>query len=80
MTDHENMDGFTLEAQVDYWRTRALKAEAQNEDLKDLGRAKAKLMGEGKTEQEAHRYIQQRAMDTRRTLGAVAREVLSGQE
>jgi len=77
MTDHENLDGMTVEGRLDYWRRRALKAEQGLEDQKDIGRAKAWLYREqGLAEPEAHRYIQQTAMDTRRSMGAVAREIL----
>ncbi len=78
MTDYENLDGLTIEGRCDYWRTRALKAEQALEDAKDVGRAKAMLMrDEGLTEPAAHRRIQKTSMDTRRSMGAVAREILA---
>ena len=81
MTDHENLDGMTVEGRLDYWRQRCQKLEQALEDLKDIGRAKAKLMRDSDmrdpmTEPEAHRLIQKAAMDTRRSMGAVAREIL----
>ena len=77
MTDYENLDGLPIEGRLDYWRKRALKAEAALEDQKDIGRAKAQMIRDGGfAEPEAHRYIQQRAMNERRTMGAVAREIL----
>ena len=48
-------------------------------DLKDIGRAKAKMAGEmGFTEPEAHRYLQKTAMDNRRSMGDLARDILRG--
>ena len=78
MNDDQALNGSTPELQIDYWRHRALKAEAALEDLKDIGRAKAQMMrDQGLAEPEAHRYIQKTAMDTRRSMGAVAREILA---
>ncbi len=79
MMDEENLDGLTLEGRCDYWRERALSLEQQIQDLKDVGRAKAILMSEcGFTEPAAHRYIQKTAMDTRRSMGALARDLIEG--
>ena len=46
-------------------------------DLKDVGRAKAKMVASGQwTEPTAHRWIQKRSMDTRTSAGDIAREIL----
>ena len=77
-TDPISLDGMTPEGWIEYWKDRALKAEGKIEDLKDIGRAKARMTGElGFTEPEAHRSIQKTAMDTSRSMGAVAREILA---
>jgi AmiR/NasT family two-component response regulator len=79
MNDDKALDGSTPEFQIDYWRHRALKAEIALEDLKDVGRAKMKLIHDlGWTEPQAHRYIQQTAMETRRSMGALARDLIKG--
>jgi AmiR/NasT family two-component response regulator len=79
MNDDKALDGSTPESQIDYWRHRALKAEKVVEDLKDIGRAKVKMAGEmGFAEPEAHRYLQKRAMDERRSMGDLARDILQG--
>lgn len=81
MTDYENLDGMTIEGRLDYWQKRALKAEQALEDIKDVGRAKTKMVAElGFTEPEAHRYLQKTAMDTRRSMGALARDIVTGLE
>lgn len=68
----------TVEGRLDYWRKRALEAEQGLEDMKDIGRAKTQmLLDQGLAEPDAHRYIQKTAMDTRRSMGAVAREILA---
>jgi len=55
-------------------QTMSLRSQLQ--DAKDIGRAKGKMQAElGFTEQEAHRYIQTTAMNTRRSMGTVAREI-----
>ena len=76
-----NLDGMTPEGWIEYWKDRALKAEEKIDDLKDIGRAKVKMVAElGFTEPEAHRYLQKTAMDTQRSMGAVARDILTGLE
>jgi AmiR/NasT family two-component response regulator len=48
------------------------------EARKLIERAKAALQSEGMTEPEAFRYIQRRSMDERRSMRAVAQDVLDG--
>ena len=68
----------TPEGWAEYWKERALAAEERIEDLKDFGRAKSQLIRDlGWTEPAAHRHIQKTAMDTQRSMGAVAREILA---
>lgn len=79
MSDHESLDGMTVEGRLDYWRQRALKAEIALEDMKDISRCKARLIADlGYTEASAHRYLQTTAMDQRRTMGSLARDILKG--
>lgn len=48
------------------------------EDLRSIDRAKCTLMSVyGMNEQEAHRYIEKKAMDTRRTRRSVADEIIN---
>ena len=77
-TDPVSLDGMTPEGWIDYWKARAIKAEEKIEDLKDIGRAKHKLMMIGKlTEPDAHRYIQKTAMDSAESMGDVARAIIA---
>ena len=48
------------------------------EARKLVDRAKGVLQGRGMSEPEAFRYLQRRSMDTRRSMRAVAQEVLDG--
>ena len=53
------------------------RAEQRLTDRRDVERAKARLAGEhGMSEEEAYRWLRQAAMDGRRALGDVARDVL----
>lgn len=80
-TDPINLDGMTPEGWIEYWKDRALKAEEKIEDLKDIGRAKNKLMKLGQlSEPDAHRYIQKTAMDSAQSMGTVARAILLAYE
>lgn len=78
-TDPISLDGMTPEGWIEYWKDRALKAEEKVGDLKDIGRCKAKLIADlGYTEASAHRYLQQTAMDQRRSMASPARDILQG--
>ena len=68
-------------AELSATRAHAAVTEAKLESRKVIDRAKGRLMdAEGLSEQEAFRRLQKRAMDERRPMGDVAREVLEGQK
>ena len=56
-------------------RTAQLEADLATRKLID--RAKGRLMGEGMTEEEAYREIQERARRERQTLASVAAAILT---
>ncbi len=62
-------------------RSENQKLQTQLEQLKLISRAKCLLISyEGLTEESAHKYIEQKAMDTRMTRFEVAREVVDRYE
>ena len=62
-----------------YAKEQTIELRTEIRDMKDVGRAKAKMVAEmGYTEASAHRYLQKTAMDTRRPMGDLARDILKG--
>jgi two-component system, response regulator PdtaR len=54
----------------------AQAAETQAAERRLVERAKGRLMAGGMSEPEAHRFLQQRARESRRSMSAVAQEIL----
>jgi hypothetical protein len=62
-----------------YAKEQTIELRTELRDLKDVGRAKAKMVSDlGYTEASAHRHIQKSAMDGRTTAGDIARRILKG--
>lgn len=62
-----------------YAKEQTIELRTEIRDMKDVGRAKAKMVAEmNYTEASAHRYLQKTAMDTRRPMGDLARDILKG--
>ena len=59
-------------------RRENMRLEKKVEEMRLVDRAKCALIQyRGMTEQQAHRYLEKKAMDTRKTRGTVAMEVLA---
>ena len=59
-------------------RRENMRLEKKLEEMRLVDRAKCALIQyRGMTEQQAHRYLEKKAMDTRKTRGTVAMEVLA---
>lgn len=62
-----------------YAKEQTIELRTEIRDMKDVGRAKAKMVADlGYTEASAHRHLQKTAMDGRRSMADVAREILKG--
>lgn len=62
-----------------YAKELTIELRTEIRDMKDVGRAKAKMVADlGYTEASAHRHIQKSAMDGRTTMGEIARGILKG--
>ena len=64
--------------QVGRWLERRARPQRSQEELSLIGRAKAVLMDGGMTEEQAHRYLQKKSMDSGARLTQTAQQVLDG--
>ena len=64
--------------QVGRWLERRARPQRSQEELALIGRAKAVLMDGGMTEEQAHRYLQKKSMDSGARLTQTAQQVLDG--
>lgn len=63
----------------EYAKEQTIELRTEIRDMKDIGRCKAYMVADlDYTEATAHRHIQKTAMDDRRTMGDVARDILKG--